>query len=257
MSKITRRGSVAFFLGLAVTKVFGLFRGSLDATPAIASADDGLLPRVAALEILLPPVGTVLAYAGTWPPTTLDHTEAKEPTGWMLCDGRAMKSQTYKSLYQRIGTMHGNGKVDFSNSKGPAFDFNLPDYRGYFLRGEGTADGLERVEIDGRHAPHKGRAGGNERGVGSVQSFATALPKKPFSVKGGGHRHSLTLQPVHGKDPGNRFGWGGTNVDTPNVPPWSPPDKAWGGGEHEHIVSDGDLETRPHNCAVHFIIRVS
>jgi microcystin-dependent protein len=48
------------------------------------------------------------------------------PPGWLLCDGRSVSRTTYNNLWIAIGRAHGT--VDSST-------FNLPDYRGRFLRG--------------------------------------------------------------------------------------------------------------------------
>lgn len=62
------------------------------------------------------PTGTVIAYAGEIP-----------PTGWLLCNGSAISRSANPALFLAIGTSHGIG--DGSTT------FNLPDYRGTFLRG--------------------------------------------------------------------------------------------------------------------------
>ncbi|MCX6107961.1 MAG: phage tail protein, partial [Proteobacteria bacterium] len=49
------------------------------------------------------------------------------PTGWLEANGSAVSRTTYASLFTAISTMYGSG--DGSTT------FNLPDYRGYFLRG--------------------------------------------------------------------------------------------------------------------------
>jgi microcystin-dependent protein len=71
----------------------------------------------AAAAQLMPP-GGVIAYGG-----------ATEPTGWLICDGRAVSRTTYDALFAAIGVAHGSG--DGSNT------FNLPDFRWTFLRGFG------------------------------------------------------------------------------------------------------------------------
>jgi microcystin-dependent protein len=48
------------------------------------------------------------------------------PAGFLECDGSAISRTTYATLYAVIGNRHGPG--DGSTT------FNLPDYRGYFLR---------------------------------------------------------------------------------------------------------------------------
>ena len=67
------------------------------------------------LKIVVP-AGSVQAFAGTTP-----------PTDWLICDGRAVSRTVYADLFAAIGTAHGSG--DGSTT------FNLPDYRGQFLRG--------------------------------------------------------------------------------------------------------------------------
>lgn len=57
---------------------------------------------------------------------TADHK------GWLLCNGKSVSKDTYAKLFTVIGT-------DFGGSGN---NFNLPDYRGYFLRGLGTASNL-------------------------------------------------------------------------------------------------------------------
>lgn len=49
------------------------------------------------------------------------------PDGWLLCDGSAVSRTTYATLFAALSTAHGQG--DGSTT------FNLPDYRGQFLRG--------------------------------------------------------------------------------------------------------------------------
>ena len=63
------------------------------------------------------PAGTVIAYAGN-----------NVPDGYLLCDGRPVSASQYPALFRAIGTTYG----------GNSSAFNLPDFRGMFLRGEGT-----------------------------------------------------------------------------------------------------------------------
>ena len=52
---------------------------------------------------------------------------ASVPSGWLECDGAAVSRTTYSDLFTAIGTDYGVG--DGSTT------FNLPDFRGEFLRG--------------------------------------------------------------------------------------------------------------------------
>ncbi len=67
------------------------------------------------LKIVVP-AGSVQAFAGTTP-----------PTDWLICDGRAVSRTVYADLFAAIGIAHGQGDGSAT--------FNLPDYRGQFLRG--------------------------------------------------------------------------------------------------------------------------
>lgn len=66
------------------------------------------------------PVGTVIAIANNTP---------KIPDGFLLCNGAAVEREKYKKLFEVIGTTYGAGDNTTT--------FNLPDFRGCFLRGQG------------------------------------------------------------------------------------------------------------------------
>ncbi len=65
------------------------------------------------------PVGSVVACA-----------LLSDPIGWFICDGRAVSRQYYPDLFAAIGDTYGAGDG--------VLTFNIPDYRGAFLRGAGT-----------------------------------------------------------------------------------------------------------------------
>ncbi len=81
------------------------------------------------------------------------------PTGWLLCDGTAVSRTTYAALFAVLGVTHGSGDG--------ATTFNLPDYRGRFLRGVdgGIARDPDRATRTAMNAG--GNTGDN---VGSVQT---------------------------------------------------------------------------------------
>lgn len=101
------------------------------------------------------PIGTIIPYAGDINPANMSIL-AK--AGWLLCDGRTISREEFKSLFFVTGDIHGAG--DFVST------FNLPDYRGRFLRG--TDQGVGRdPDASSRQAPaNGGRSGDN---VGSIQ----------------------------------------------------------------------------------------
>jgi len=90
------------------------------------------------------------------------------PTGWLVCNGSAVSRSTYSDLFGVLSTTWGAG--DGSST------FNLPDLRGAFLRGTGTAG----VDSD--------YVGPN---VGAYQDDANAEHNHTGSAaNAGGHSHS-------------------------------------------------------------------
>lgn len=82
------------------------------------------------------------------------------PPGTLECDGSAVSRTTYDQLFSSIGTNYGVG--DGSTT------FNLPDFRGMFIRGWDHGAGND-PDAASRTAPNGGNTGDN---VGSYQSFA-------------------------------------------------------------------------------------
>jgi len=78
--------------------------------------------------------------------------------GWLLCDGAPVSRSTYAVLFNAIGESYGNG--DGSTT------FNLPDYRGQFLRGQDAGAGTD-PDAAGRTDRGDGTTGDN---VGTKQA---------------------------------------------------------------------------------------
>lgn len=64
------------------------------------------------------PVGAIRPSAGN---------KANIPDGWLLCDGSQISRATYAKLFDVLGTAWGVGDGTTT--------FDLPDFRGKFLRG--------------------------------------------------------------------------------------------------------------------------
>lgn len=114
------------------------------------------------------PPGSIIAFGG-----------ATVPNGWLLCDGAPVDRVQYAQLFAAIGTSwgHGNGTSTF----------NVPDLRGYFLRGVDSTPSADRdLDYAVRYALKPG--GATSRNVGSYQS--DALKKHTHSIK----RVSLSTQ---------------------------------------------------------------
>lgn len=124
------------------------------------------------------PPGIAAPFAGT-----------TAPSGWLKCNGAAISRATYAGLFAAIGTTWGAG--DGSTT------FNLPDWRGEFVRGWDDGRGLDA-----------GRA------FASVQGQTIQLHDHPASSGfAGAHGHSATSDVqgshTHGVvDPGHRHDWG-------------------------------------------------
>ena len=75
------------------------------------------------------PVGSIIAY-----------TMPTAPEGWLVCDGSAVSRYIYSSLFSVIGETFGAGDGQET--------FNVPDYRGAFLRGSGTSRGFSGPTVN-------------------------------------------------------------------------------------------------------------
>jgi microcystin-dependent protein len=189
--------------------------GQPPTTYATASSVSALQSAVnAALAALVPP-GTIVAYAGT-----------VAPPGWLLCDGSSLVRTDFAGLFAAIGTAHGTAD---------ASHFNLPDYRGRFLRGVDSGAGNDPDRASRGPMLPGGNAGD---AVGSLQ--ANAL---------GSHQHSTV-------PPGNPTGAGVVFFAAPtggNV--------ALATGTVRASIltatqSFGGNETRPVNINVNWIIKI-
>jgi microcystin-dependent protein len=173
---------------------------------------------------------------------------------WLLCDGTALKAIDFPDLFRAIGTTHGAG-VDANGAKVPGEDFNLPDYRGVFLRG---------VDLDVNGVPSgrddrpgttrtfaRGGTGNTGNAVGSFQNDQLQSHKHNDT----GHTHSTNATRPTGQVDSD-------NSDEKAAPP-NPPPASVGEG-HANLTdpvasSAGEVrhgpETRPRNVAVWWIIR--
>ena len=137
----------------------------------------------------LVPTGTVLAFAGS-----------SAPSGFLLCDGRAVSRTTYTSLFSVIGTTYGSG--DGSTT------FNLPDMRGRVAVGSDanspgaqcgeTAHKLGISEIPSHSHPYSAYlySTGAENGRINSQEGAGVKWADPTNTRnsGGGDNHN-NMQP--------------------------------------------------------------
>lgn len=151
---------------------------------------------------------------------------ATAPTGWLLCDGSAVNRQTYRPLYLRIGTRYGAGDGTTT--------FNLPDLRGYFIRG---LDMLANVDPSRTLGSTQGDANG-----GHGHTAETSLD--------GDHNHnyhelSFSLKDLGPSDVEARDG-APRKIDLREAAETSE------SGEHTHVITLASTgsENRPKNVAL-------
>ena len=160
------------------------------------------------------------------------------PTGWFICDGSSVSRTTYAALFAVIGERFGQGDNTTT--------FTLPDFRGRFLRGRDGSAGRDPNDTT-RTAMATGGATGDN--VGSIQGQMTKLPTSAFTTSDPGD-HSHTYQ------------CSGIGTAANNVPEKSDGNNTIytnetdnDGGAHTHTIGGGDVETRPINIYVNYIIR--
>lgn len=194
-------------------------------TPEVSSID---VSKIANLRLKLP--GEVFTFAGSVCPSSIS----------VLADGASLaKVGQYAALYAAIGDAHGASGANF----------NVPDYRGRFLRG--VDGGTNRDPNNAtRTAMNTGGAVGSS--VGSVQGFATARPTSSFvtGVESAGHTHGISAVTT------STWGAAGGSINVANST-FTSSSMSSGGASNSHthtVTSGGDSETRPVNASVLFCI---
>lgn len=110
------------------------------ASSQVSTHNSNLDAHASLMEKLIPP-GTVFPFAGN----------GAVPSLFLLCDGRAVSRTTYRRLFNVIGILYGSGDGTTT--------FNIPDFRGAFLRGyqsgisasigQKQAEGLPNIKSNG------------------------------------------------------------------------------------------------------------
>lgn len=178
------------------------------------------------------PIGTIVPFAG------LLNAEYLKSQGWLYCNGNSISRTDYSELFSIIGSGFGEG--DNSTT------FNLPDFRGTFLRGVSGATNND-PDSGSRTAATKGGNVGNN--VGSVQSFATGKPSTALVTNlTGEHTHNAP----HVPNDDSSYAIAGSYQAI-----WNPSGASTdAGGSHTHKINGGgDTESRPINVYTYFIIK--
>jgi microcystin-dependent protein len=118
------------------------------------------------------PPGMVMAYAYL----------SSAPAGWLLCDGSSLSTTTYANLFTAINYAYG----------GSGANFNLPDFRGTFLRGQDQGRGLD---FQGNRATGAYQASyliNHFHGVGDPgHAHGVSDPGHTHGASTGGHSHGV------------------------------------------------------------------
>lgn len=164
--------------------------------------------------------------------------KASPAGGYLYCDGSAVSRGTYATLYGVIGNTFGSG--DGSTT------FNLPDYRGRFLRGVNDGTGND-PDASSRTAQASGGNSGDA--AGSLQT--DQYKSHTHTVTDPGHTHTsaiLTNSTGSGTDRINaNYGAAAQSIPGPVTS-----QSATTGVSNN---SSGGNETRPINSAIYFHIK--
>jgi microcystin-dependent protein len=107
----------------------------------LATVADSKASQQAGGASALMPSGVILPFAGS-----------TSPTGWIVCDGAAYSQADYSELFAALGSAYNtqvNPTTGAAWAAPSAGQFRVPDMRGLFLRGEGTASGGDAVSVGG------------------------------------------------------------------------------------------------------------
>lgn len=193
------------------------------------------------------PPGTILPYGGITP-----------PPGFLMCNGQSYLKANYANLSAMLNNAYG----------GNTTNFNVPDFRGTFLRGaddpdgSGTTFGTAGVDPDRslRGPMNAGGATGNN--VGSVQLSAFTNHDHQVNISG----YTSTNTHTHVISGAYASGIGGSNSSDFDAALRNNDGTAYsentGSTATYHTftvsgntISSGGSETRPVNAYVNFIIK--
>jgi hypothetical protein len=168
----------------------------------------------AAVQQALCPVGTILPFAGD-----------TAPAGWLLCNGLSVSRTNYAALYAVVANRFGS--ADGSN-------FNVPDFRGRFLRGR---DGGAGRDPDSNRRTQMKTGGAIGDLVGSIQGDDT---------RSHSHGYRDIYHSENGGDSTIYSNQGGSGNSDENNEPYE---------ISRTSSATGGAETRPLNANVNYIIK--
>lgn len=187
----------------AIQNTFPTINGAVNASQAELNRNVGLTENLTDSLEEAAPVGSIVM----WPVSIA-------PTGWLLCDGSAVSRSTYADLFALLDDDYGAG--DGSTT------FNLPDFRGQFVRGTDNGAG---VDPDAASRTDRGDATTGDN-VGTLQADELAS-------------HTHTEEGTGSTSPGFSSSVGGNQLVA----------------QATNTGTTGGNETRPVNIGMNFIIK--
>jgi len=215
--------------------------------------------------------------------TIISFTINTVPNGYLECDGSAVSRSTYTDLFSVIGTNYGAGNGTTT--------FNLPDYRGQFLRGydHGAGIDLDTALRSNRGDGVSGDAVGTKQSNQTLQHdhvvnppltssstngshLHTVDPPNTATTTNGNHRHSTKSFNQSSSGPTRKrilngrtnntiqyTSYAGNHNHTVNISPFN----SANAGNHTHTTdiapfnsaNSGGLETRPTNLTVMYCVK--
>ena len=198
-----------------------------------------------------PPIGTIVAYPGNWPPAGDEGNGIRENVSryWMVCDGSPLPIAKYKELHLVLKdtAFLGNERADeeFNHDT----HFTLPNLQGYFLRGVDNSMDRDYIEVEDKTTKEKTKTA-RQPGHAQADSFTSHTHTIDDESA---HKHGFKRLQRRGRDNGL-----GDGRDVRYVHSAAEDSKSTDkGSAHSHgMQSSGGRETRPVNIAVHWVIKV-
>jgi microcystin-dependent protein len=146
--------------------------------------------------------GVTITNTGSQVPTGAVEAFAMStaPSGWLACNGAAISRTTYATLFAAIGTTFGTGDG--------VTTFNVPDVRGYFVRGWDNGRGVDSARTFGSNQAfamqqHRhlhgtdGNGGSGYNGNGYADSLGnTATSGNQSGAAGYAHNTTTAMMPT-------------------------------------------------------------
>ena len=189
-------------------------------------------------------INTVVSGGGFMSGMVMPFAMNAAPVGWLACQGGAVDRTFFASLFAAIGTTYGAGDGTTT--------FNLPDLRGYFVRGIGTGSARDPGRV-----------------FGTTQTPDNNPHTHSLSLTGGSHTHTAVSAGLHAHSVNNVATVSLTNNSESGGARLEPVDTTIVtslAGEHTHVLNASThthtgtsgsqgVESRPYNVAMLYCIK--